>query len=261
MIALHVTVNSSFPRRRESSEIESRPVGDTVLYWMPGQARHDEGGSDASIIVQGIKWLIRPLACTLLLLTFQATAAGNPLDAFLDGLDTFSADFEQVLVDSSGAAVEVTGGALRLRRPGMFYWLYNEPYVQEIISDGSSLWVYEGDLEQVTISDVSEAMEDTPALIFSGADDPGEYYVIEELEGEEGSTVVQLTPKNPESYYRLLRLVFSSDELAGMALFDNLGQTLFISFTNAVRNPELKKDLFTFSPTGETEVIDARQTD
>ncbi len=194
-----------------------------------------------------------------LFFSLAVPAAGNPLDAFLDGLDTFSADFEQVLLDSSGEALEVTGGALRLRRPGMFYWLYNEPYVQEIISDGSSLWVYEGDLEQVTISDVSGAMEDTPALIFSDANDPGEYYVIEELEGEEGSTVVQLTPKNPESYYRLLRLVFSGDELAGMALFDNLGQTLFISFTNAVRNPELKKDLFTFSPGDETEVIDARQ--
>ena len=191
--------------------------------------------------------------------SLAVSAAGNPLDAFLDGLDTFSADFEQVLLDSSGEALEVTGGALGLRRPGMFYWLYNEPYVQEIISDGSSLWVYEGDLEQVTISDVSDAMEDTPALIFSGDNDPGEYYVIEELEGEEGSTVVQLTPKNPESYYRLLRLVFSGDELAGMALFDNLGQTLVISFTNAVRNPELKKDLFTFSPTDETEIIDARQ--
>ena len=186
-------------------------------------------------------------------------AAGNPLEAFLDGLDTFSADFEQVLVDGSGAPLEVASGALRLRRPGMFYWLYNEPYVQEIISDGSSLWVYEEDLEQVTISDVSGAMEDTPALIFSSDSDLGEHYVMEELEGEEGSTVLGLTPKNPESYYRLLRLVFLGDELAGMALFDNLGQTLFISFANAVRNPELQKDLFTFSPTDETEVIDARQ--
>ncbi|MDE0154567.1 MAG: outer membrane lipoprotein chaperone LolA [Gammaproteobacteria bacterium] len=201
------------------------------------------------------------LSCASMLILSLAVnaAADNPLEVFLDGLATFSADFEQVLLDSSGETLEVTRGALRLRRPGMFYWLYNEPYVQEIISDGSSLWVYEEDLEQVTVSDVSDAVEDTPALIFSGDNDPGEYYVIEELESGEGGTVVELTPKNPESYYRLLRLVFSGDELAGMALFDNLGQTLFISFTNAVRNLELKKELFTFSPTDETEVIDARQ--
>ena len=200
------------------------------------------------------------LSCaSMLIFSLSVNAADNPLDVFLDGLTTFSADFEQALLDSSGEALEVTRGELRLRRPGMFYWLYDEPYVQKIISDGATLWIYEEDLEQVTISDVSDAIEDTPALIFSGADDPGEYYAIEELEGEEGSAVLQLTPKNPESYYRLLRLVFSGDELAGMALFDNLGQTLFISFTNAVRNPDLKKGLFTFSPTDGIEVIDARQ--
>ena len=201
------------------------------------------------------------LSCaSMLILSLAVQAADNPLDVFLDGMETFSADFEQALLDSSGEALEVTRGVLGLRRPGMFYWLYNEPYVQKIISDGATLWIYEEDLEQVTISDVSGAIEDTPALIFSGDNDLREYYVIKEPEGGEGSTVVELTPKNPESYYRLLRLVFSGDELAGMALFDNLGQTLFISFTNAVRNPELKSEMFTFSPTDGIEVIDARQT-
>ena len=139
------------------------------------------------------------LSCASMLILSLAVnaAADNPLDTFLDGLATFSADFEQVLLDSSGEALEVTSGALRLRRPGMFYWLYNEPYVQEIISDGSSLWVYEEDLEQVTVSDVSGAMEDTPALIFSGDNDPGEYYVIEELESEGGRHSGGVDPEEP----------------------------------------------------------------
>ena len=34
--------HSSFPRRRESSEITGRPQGDTVSHWMPEQVRHDE---------------------------------------------------------------------------------------------------------------------------------------------------------------------------------------------------------------------------
>ena len=203
------------------------------------------------------------LSCASMLILSLAvnTAAGNPLDVFLDGLDTFSADFEQVLLDSSGEVVEATRGAVRLRRPGMFYWMYNEPYVQEIISDGASLWVYEEDLEQVTVSDVSGAVEDTPALIFSSDGNLDEHYVIEELGSDAGQSLVQLTPKNPESHYRSLRLVFSGADLSGMLLFDSLGQTLLISFTNSLRNPELKKGLFTFSPTDGIEVIDARQTD
>ena len=194
-----------------------------------------------------------------LCLALSLYAANNPLDDFLDGLDTFSADFEQVLLDSSGAVLESTRGAVRLRRPGMFYWLYHEPYVQKIISDGASLWVYEEDLEQVTVSDVSDVIEDTPALIFRGDGNLEQHYVIEELENDAGHALVELRPKNPESHYRSLRLVFSGDNLSGMVLRDSLGQTLLISFMNARRNTELNKELFTFSPTKDTEVIDARQ--
>lgn len=186
-------------------------------------------------------------------------AAGNTLDAFLDGLETYSADFEQVLLDPSGEALEASKGALRLRRPGMFYWSYEEPYVQKIISDGASLWIYEQDLEQVTISDVSGALEDTPALIFSGADDLDEHYVVAELEQDAGNALVQLTPKNPESHYRSLRLVFAGEQLAGMVLLDSLGQTLLLTFSNSRRNPDLAGEYFTFTPAHDMEVIDARQ--
>lgn len=197
------------------------------------------------------------LCCGLFFATI-APAGENALEVFLDGLDTFSADFEQTLLDSSGEALEVTRGEVRLRRPGMFYWLYNEPYVQKIISDGATLWMYEEDLEQVTISDASGAIDDTPALIFSSGGEPDEYYVIEELENEAGHALVELVPKNPEAHLRSLRLVFSGDELSGMVLHDAMGQILLLTFANAVRNPELKKELFTFLPVGDMEVIDAR---
>ena len=193
--------------------------------------------------------------------SLSAHAAGTALDAFLDGLDSFSAQFEQVLLDPSGEALESSSGVLRLRRPGMFYWLYEEPYTQKIISDGASLWVYEEDLEQVTISTVDATMADTPALIFSGNHDLNEYYMVEELENNRVGALVQLIPKNPESHYRALRMVFSGKELAGMVLLDSLGQTLLLTFTDTRRNPELDEDYFTFTPAHDMEVIDARQTE
>lgn len=215
------------------------------------------------MIVQEKKCFICLLACALLLLVFQApvaTAAGNPLDAFLDGLETYSADFEQTLLDSSGDALEATRGTVRLRRPGMFHWSYSEPYTQEIISDGDTLWIYEEDLEQVTISDATGAVEDTPALIFSGDDDLYDHYSIKELEKEGEFTSLLLTPWDPESQYEGLYLGFDGNALSGMMVFDTLGQTLVIKFMNAERNPALKGDLFSFTPTAGMEIIDARQT-
>ncbi|MCY4210077.1 MAG: outer membrane lipoprotein chaperone LolA [Gammaproteobacteria bacterium] len=199
------------------------------------------------------------LACASLLIFFQAApVAGTALEVFLDDLDSFSADFEQVLLGPSGEALEASKGALRVRRPDMFYWLYDEPYTQKIISDGASLWVYEADLEQVTISAVSAALEDTPALLFSNAEALNEHYLVTEPENDGSNALVQLTPKNRESHYRSLRLIFSARELAGMVLLDSLGQTLVLTFTNSVRNPNLPTDYFTFTPADDTEVIDAR---
>ena len=195
----------------------------------------------------------------MLILSLAVPAANNPLDAFLDGLDTFSADFEQELIDASGEVLETSLGTVLLRRPGMFSWSYREPYTQQIISDGKSLWVYEEDLEQVTVSDASEAVEDTPALIFSGRYDIAEHYVINELEDDAGLNWLELTPRNIEAQYQSLRMAFSGTELSGMILFDSLGQALLISFENTRRNPDLKRELFQFMPADNVDVIDARQ--
>ena len=196
-----------------------------------------------------------------LFFSLSVHAGNNSLDVFLDGLETFSADFEQTLLDSSGEALESTKGAVRLRRPGMFYWEYREPYTQKIISDGKSLWVYEEDLEQVTISDVSDTIHDTPALIFSGDDNLADHYAIKELEKDADFTSLLLTPWNPESQYEGLYLAFYDNELSGMMVFDTLGQTLAIKFTNAQRNPPLKSEMFRFTPADNIDVIDARKSD
>ncbi len=188
-------------------------------------------------------------------------AGNNPLDVFLDGLETFSADFEQTLLDSSGEVLETTKGTVLLHRPGMFSWLYSEPYIQKIISDGKTLWVYEEDLEQVTISDMTDAIEDTPALIFSGNYRLTEHYVINELENGDEHAWLELTPRDIESHYRSLRLAFSDNELTAMILFDSLGQTLLITFMNGSRNPDLNRELFRFAPADDIDVIDARQAD
>ena len=194
-----------------------------------------------------------------LIVSLSLNAASDPLDVFLDGLETFSADFEQQLLDSSGEVLETSKGSVLLRRPGMFSWSYREPYTQKIISDGKSLWVYEEDLEQVTISDASVAVEDTPALIFSGRYEIADHYVMHELEDDAGLAWLELTPRNLEAQYRALRLAFSGAELSGMILFDSLGQTLLISFENIRRNPDLDRELFRFTPVDNIDVIDARQ--
>ena len=200
-------------------------------------------------------------AVCALALCLSAQADDNALDVFLDGLNTFSADFEQILLNPSGEVLEATRGVVRLRRPGMFYWLYNEPYTQKIISDGASLWVYEADLEQVTISDISAAITDSPALIFNSNHELDEHYLVTELGRDARRALFELTPRNPESHYRSLHITLSDKTLADMTLYDRLGQTLLLTFENARRNADIKEELFRFTATDDMEIIDTRQRD
>jgi outer membrane lipoprotein carrier protein len=182
----------------------------------------------------------------------------NPLDGFLDNLDTFQADFRQTLVNEKGEELETVTGIVYMKTPGKFRWDYQDPYSQMIITDGSTLWLYDEDLEQVTVKDISGSIENTPAAILSGEENIEEHFIIIDMGDIEGFNWIELSPKDIENQYSSIRLGFDKNELGMMVLFDNLGQTTRIDFLNSIRNRKLESSLFTFEPPINVDVIDDR---
>ena len=203
------------------------------------------------------------LLCTLYFsLTFSAFAenVSNPLDNFLDNLESFKADFTQTLSNEHGDILETSSGEVYLQNPGKFRWVYMEPYSQLIITDGVTLWIYDEDLEQVTIRDISKTIDKTPAAVISGQEDVNKYYVSIDMGKIEGYEWIELTPKDIENQYSSIRLGFNGNELGMMVLFDNLGQITRIDFQNPVRNRRFGGPLFTFEIPENVDVIDDRNT-
>ena len=202
-------------------------------------------------------WLLPGL---LLLLWTPAWAVEGDqlLQRFLQHLDTYSAGFEQVLYSESGEILEQSVGVVYIERPGKFHWAYFDPYSQYIISDGRTLWIYDEDLQQVTIKDVTGALDDSPAAILGGDGDLNRYYVVLDLGTAEDMEWIELTPRDEESQYRSIRLGFRDGQIGAMILFDNLGQKTRITFHDAHRNPPLDEGLFTLSPPDGVDVIDGR---
>lgn len=194
-------------------------------------------------------------------LAFSAFAenAADPLERFLQDLESFKADFTQTLSNEQGEVLETSSGIVYMQSPQKFRWVYKEPYSQLIITDGITLWMYDEDLEQVTIRDVSETIDDTPAAIISGQEDIDAHYVKSPMGEIEGAEWIELTPRNTESQYSSIRLGFDDSELAMMILFDNLGQVTRIDFNNISRNKRYGGPLFTFNPPEGVDVIDNRQ--
>lgn len=185
-------------------------------------------------------------------------ATEDALATFLDKLDSLQSSFTQTLVDENGQTLETSSGVLYLKQPGKFHWAYKEPYEQKIISDGESLWVYDVDLEQVTIRTMDETLQQTPAGIILAGTDIDEYFVQNQLGTIEGYDWIELTPRDPETQYNFIKLGFTNNNLGMMIIDDNLGQTTRIDFDHVNRNTKLDAGLFALDLPANVDVIDER---
>ena len=143
--------------------------------------------------------LVVPISFLFFTCNLSAESPETRLDHFLDGLETYSAAFRQQLFNESGEELEKSLGVFYLRRPGMFYWAYYEPYSQMIISNGITLWVYDEDLEQVIIRNIGDSLGQSPAAILGGNVKIADHYVVIDAGKSEELDWMELTPRDIEA--------------------------------------------------------------
>ena len=183
-------------------------------------------------------------------LTAHAYAADGParLDAFLDEVQSLRADFEQNVYDEDARPLDASSGKVYIARPGRFRWDYTEPYPQEIVGDGEKVWVYDSELEQVTVRPLGDALGDTPVMLLS-SDQPVEHsFEVRAIAGPDGYDWAELTPLGDQVSFKRIRLGFDAQTLAVMELEDAFGQLTRLRFADLERNPELDPALFEFTP-------------
>lgn len=183
-------------------------------------------------------------------------AAG--LTALLNDLTSFRADFEQVVMDRFGETLQVTTGTLHWQRPHRLRWEVDEPYPQLILADGESLWVYDPDLEQVSVQPLAESLEGTPASFLAGAAEAlSRAFDVHAVTSEEQPDVrYLLTPRDEASVFRDLTLAFAPNGvLTLLDMADHLGARTRTTFTDATKNPSLEAALFHFKAPDGVDVI------
>ena len=204
------------------------------------------------------------VTCHLILFAtcLSAAESGSPVEdlkKFINSLKTYQAEFTQTIFGQSGQEVDLASGVVNLQKPGKFYWSYQSPYKQELISDGETLWVYDIDLEQVTINDIDLNHDNSPASILSGNVDINSHYTVSDLGVFDGYRWIELLPLDTEREFSAVRLGFLDEQLSGMVLFDNLGQTTLVQFENILTNMAIGPDIFNFKLPVGVDVIDSRQ--
>lgn len=200
-----------------------------------------------------MKRLILALALALPLL---AHAGGiDRLKAFIAGAKTAEADFTQTVSDRNGRVSQQASGRMAFARPGKFRWDYRAPYEQVIIGDGSKLWLYDKDLEQVTVKPLGEVIAGTPAALLAGDNAIEKYFNLKDASAADGLEWLEATPKTRDTTFERIRMGFRGDALEQMDLFDFFGQRTTLRLSRLVRNPAIPAARFQFTPPKGADII------
>ena len=187
--------------------------------------------------------------------TWASAASTDRLKTFVEQTRSASADFSQTVVDRAGKKVQQANGSLQFSRPGKFRWTYDTPYQQLIVGDGTKLWIFDKDLNQVTARRLDDALGASPAALLAGDNAIEKNFDLKNAAAKDGLEWLEATPKSSETTFERIRMGFKGADLDTMELKDQFGQLTVIRFTGLKRNPALSPDLFTFTPPQGADVI------
>jgi outer membrane lipoprotein carrier protein len=191
-----------------------------------------------------------------LLISQSALADGvSSLRDFFNTTNTMRAQFSQVVNDDKGRTVQAVDGTMQLQRPNKFRWDYKKPYEQQIVSDGKQVFLYDTDLQQVTIRDLSKALGSSPAALLAGGDAVEKNFTLKNAIRKDGLSWVLALPKDKDSGFERVLLGFKADKLRKMELYDSFNHITRITFEAVERNPALQDATFLFTPPKGVDVV------
>lgn len=200
--------------------------------------------------------VLSTLALTLLPMTaltaYANDAASTNLNNLLKNTKSMTASFSQTT--KAGGKSQNFSGTMAVERGNKFRWDTKSPSEQLIVANGSTMWVYDKDLQQVTKQSVSNQVGDAPALLLSG--DPNQIsrnFTV--TQPSKGKNYYVLKPKSDSANFKDLSISFNGGKPVMMVLNDNIGQTTTIKFSGINLNKKIPASQFSFTPPKGVDVI------
>jgi outer membrane lipoprotein carrier protein len=197
------------------------------------------------------------LFCVSYFYTTLSFASGiDSLKIFIAKTQSAQANFTQEVTDHSGKRVQSASGTMQFQRPGKFRWSYQKPYEQIIVGDGVKFWLYDVDLNQVTVKKLDAALGSNPAALLSGSNEIEQGFDLRNDGARDGLDWLQATAKAQDTSFSKIRMGFNAQsELVAMELNDSYGQKTVLRFTDMQHNPKLSAQQFRFTPPKDADVL------
>lgn len=195
------------------------------------------------------------LAIAALLLAGTAHADSvDLLRDFAQNVKSGRAGFTQTVTSVDGAKKKDSSGQFEFVRPNRFRFSYAKPFEQQIVADGQKVWLYDVDLNQVTVRPMAQALGATPAALLAGGTLDKEFE-LKAAPAADGFEWVQATPRVKDGPIKALRVGFKGTALAALEIVDAFGQRSMLRFTALEQNIALPDSTFQFTPPKGADVI------
>ena len=159
-------------------------------------------------------------------------------------------EFSQRMVKEEGGKLHTSAasvGNFLFARPGKFIWAYQKPYEQILQADGDKLYIYDKDLNQVTVKVLGNALGSSPAAILFGSNDLEKNFTLSEAGLRDGIEWLQAIPKTKDTQFEKIGIGLKDGVPVAMELRDSFGQISLLSFARFEKNPTLPANHFRFA--------------
>jgi chaperone LolA len=195
-------------------------------------------------------------ALALLPATAARAGAVDAFLAFTSSSRTATARFEQQVFDRSGRQVERASGDFAFSRPGKFRWAYDRPVRTLVVADGKKLWIYDEDLNQVTVRPMDRALSATPAALLAGEADVTAVFTLREAGRADGLEWLEAVPKERDTGFEQVRIGMKGGAPAAMELVDSLGGRTVLRFPEFRLRASVDPSAFRFTPPAGADVLE-----
>lgn len=190
------------------------------------------------------------VALAIALPTLASAAALDQFKSFVSTTRSAKGEFTQRQVKMIDGAAKVSNsstGNFMFARPGKFIWQYRKPYDQLLQADGEKLYIYDKDLNQVTIKQLGDALGSSPAAILFGSNDLEKNFTLKEAGAKDGLEWLEATPKSKDTTFERIGIGLKDGVPRAMELRDSFGQVSLLTFDKFEKNPALGADQFKFA--------------
>jgi outer membrane lipoprotein carrier protein len=210
----------------------------------------------SALLMSGVLWAGVAMADSL-----------ETLAQFLQSTRSARADFTQTVQgpprDGQMQRPKTSSGLFAFQRPARFRFEYQRPYPQVLVGDGTTLWVYDVDLAQVTARAQDKALASTPVALIAAATDLAALqrdFQLQAQPEQDGLQWVLATPRAREAGVQSLRVGLRQSErgvaMERLEIQDAMGQRSLLQFTRVEINPVgMNAAAFQFTPPPKVEVI------